>query len=568
MENKNKKIFSTILLVVGVLFIIVSGGIFVSRTWQYLPEIVKKFCLIAVTGGFFLGSHFAKENDLRKTGMALYYLGVCFTGFSVMSILSALSMDEEWKRALTLFAMAVPVGIQFYRERKPVDLVIEIFLCDGMLLTMSGLGNYQYGSKVATLCFSTFTMALAALIYYCRKAGADFIVRKGENEEERDNRIMLVVGCVAYALHIQGCLPCTLLYVVSQKSFFFSLLPVLMLAASATVLWIAFDKHVIFRLVQSFFLAYAAFGTSIFFLKDGVGRIFFVGTALILIMMAALDRIELLVAGAALTVFGTFAQGIMYAVEGFRNGVDTTCYPYGICMAIALVVWNYFTKMDLRREQLIKFAAVFAAMNVNMIFASASHTYALNYAIAFFVAMGWLMIAFFVETFTDVEVIEKCFQTLAMIFALIPLMITPIISPVFYAADGITVMADFSMEYRIIFMGLGIVLSGIIWYDRFEEIRVVQLIGTGILMLVMIVGNLANPALPNVLFLGIAALAMLIIATFLKQKGYAIIAAVTLILVALYLTRELWMSIAWWVYLFVAGVGLVIYAIKKEKAEK
>ena len=71
-----------------------------------------------------------------------------------------------------------------------------------------------------------------------------------------------------------------------------------------------------------------------------------------------------------------------------------------------------------------------------------------------------------------------------------------------------------------------------------------------------------------VLILGVVTLVMLIVATLLKKRDYAMAAAVTLILVALYLTRDLWMSIAWWVYLFVAGVGLVIFAIKKEKAEK
>ena len=40
--EQNKKLFSTILMSVGAIFIIVAGGIFVSTTWQYIPEELKK----------------------------------------------------------------------------------------------------------------------------------------------------------------------------------------------------------------------------------------------------------------------------------------------------------------------------------------------------------------------------------------------------------------------------------------------------------------------------------------------------------------------------------------------
>ena len=83
MEEKNKKLFSTILLAVGVLFIIIAGGIFVSQTWQYLPEGLKKACLVLVTGAFFFGSYVMEKRSLDKASVALYYLGVCFTGFTV-----------------------------------------------------------------------------------------------------------------------------------------------------------------------------------------------------------------------------------------------------------------------------------------------------------------------------------------------------------------------------------------------------------------------------------------------------------------------------------------------------
>ena len=66
MEENSKKIFSTLLLAVGVLFIVVSGGIFVSQTWQYLPDAVKKLCLVAVTAAFFGGSVWTERKNLGQ----------------------------------------------------------------------------------------------------------------------------------------------------------------------------------------------------------------------------------------------------------------------------------------------------------------------------------------------------------------------------------------------------------------------------------------------------------------------------------------------------------------------
>ena len=94
-----------------------------------------------------------------------------------------------------------------------------------------------------------------------------------------------------------------------------------------------------------------------------------------------------------------------------------------------------------------------------------------------------------------------------------------------------------------------------------------QFIGVCILLGVLLLNNFSVAALPNVLFLGILTFVMLVVATVLKNKRYAIASAGTLALIVLYMTRQFWMSIAWWVYLFVAGVVLVIFAIKKEKAE-
>lgn len=41
-----------------------------------------------------------------------------------------------------------------------------------------------------------------------------------------------------------------------------------------------------------------------------------------------------------------------------------------------------------------------------------------------------------------------------------------------------------------------------------------------------------------------------------------------LILVALYMTKEFWLSISWWVYLLAAGIGLIVFAAVNEKRKR
>ena len=62
------------------------------------------------------------------------------------------------------------------------------------------------------------------------------------------------------------------------------------------------------------------------------------------------------------------------------------------------------------------------------------------------------------------------------------------------------------------------------------------------------------------LFFGIVAGIMLVVAAITSNKRYTILTATSLCIMVLYQTRWFWLSIAWWIYLFVMGVVLVTYA--------
>ena len=284
--------------------------------------------------------------------------------------------------------------------------------------------------------------------------------------------------------------------------------------------------------------------------------------------MGKADRRELLLANVMLTGLYSLIQVMEFALVKEEIREELCCFPYAIALAIALLAWKYFKDPDASWKVIGKFALLFGGIGLNGVIAFFLPSYAKNYSLCFLAALYFLTLSFCMDDFRGLDGLKRLLQSMSLLVALVALLKKPILPTAFWAEDTGLLIADFQLEYICIFLGLGIVLLGIIWYDMFEEIRIAQLIGTCLLLAILLFHNLMVPALPNVLFLGIAALLMLVLATLLRQKAYALAAALTLTVIALYLTREVWLSIAWWVYLFVAGVGLVIFAIKKEKAEK
>lgn len=66
------------------------------------------------------------------------------------------------------------------------------------------------------------------------------------------------------------------------------------------------------------------------------------------------------------------------------------------------------------------------------------------------------------------------------------------------------------------------------------------------------------------LILGISMLLVLLWAYATKRKQWFMLAAITLIAQCIYASRAFWTSIAWWVYLLVAGVALITIAARSE----
>lgn len=559
MEEKNsRKIFSTILMMVGGLFIVVSGGIFVSQTWHYLPEIAKKLCLAAVTAGFFTGAHYLeKQSRLKKTPVLLYYLGVCFAGFTVMSLLDITEIGFYEKLTIAFLTMSVPVTLHFMKAKKLADFIFQLLLADGMVLCVSRY-SMEYSEDMTVLSVSLVAMLLAGFIRYCK-------------EKLPEEKNMILAAEIICWLHIGLSFPWLLIGALMERNFLFSVFPVLMLTASLTSLYLA-NKSVVYRVLQSIGIFLCSLSAVSFLMRNLLSANvenqwelqLFMTFLLNLAAMVILNRREMTVINGVFAGFLSIVRIAYLMWNSFWGTENGAFYPFALCMAAALIIRKYWEEPEREWKTVLWPAALWLIMELNTLLCWGFGKYCINYGVNFWFALVCIQISVLVnkkKNFRDI------LRSVAVLTFLGGLGRHEIVPTVIYGVDGNTVLASFDVEYHCILIAFGIVLLGKIWYDRGKVVSRLRFIGTCIILITLVCSNLLRPALPNVLFLGVGTLILLILATVLHKKDYAIASAITLVLVAFYLTKEVWMSIAWWVYLFAAGVGLVIYAIKREKAE-
>lgn len=72
----------------------------------------------------------------------------------------------------------------------------------------------------------------------------------------------------------------------------------------------------------------------------------------------------------------------------------------------------------------------------------------------------------------------------------------------------------------------------------------------------------------DVIALGLMSLFILLVSFWKKQKRWFLLSTITLITLAVYISREFWLSIAWWIYLLATGVILIMLASFNEYYKK
>lgn len=561
MERKNSSIF---LMVVGVVFVILAGAIFVTTTWRYLPEWGKDVLLLLASLGLFAGSVKAEKcGNLDKTEKVLFYLGTAFAGFFTISAMNHLDNLIEFTTFFDLqmevsylagasVVMFLPSLIKFLVDGNAFELNTAIAFENAILLF--GCAAVETDIETYILLFGGNVLALAIADYFAT-------TRMLRNENVKLSiRIWYIIQLIQFA-------GLTMLTGFGSDCLFAEMFPVLtaLICVMVTSLSYYAEETTIFRVLNSFsimwFSAMLVKGICGMMSQDvAFSVIVVIIFAVNLILSVVLLRKEMIYTQLAIGIAAPVMQVLTYGISGMwcgRSEWNEPYYPYSFLLAAGILALMFRKRavegLYETEERNYMLAAALQFLVGIQVF-TASKVYGLN-AMSFYVivCIGLVTLTLFLKNKTAKAVI----RTVACV-------------PGFLAGltqSYVEISNAYKMEWAALLMGIIIVLLGIIWYDKKEGAKTAQFVLTCCVLGTLLLNNLVNYncGIVNVLILGIVGIIILVAAVIKESKRYAIASTVTLILMALYITRAFWLNIAWWVYLFVAGVALIVFAIKKER---
>lgn len=96
-------------------------------------------------------------------------------------------------------------------------------------------------------------------------------------------------------------------------------------------------------------------------------------------------------------------------------------------------------------------------------------------------------------------------------------------------------------------------------------VEILQFAGYLLCLLILVCNAWIRGEVMNALILEGICLAVFVRSLVRRCRRWMVVSGAILILVALYMTKEFWLSISWWVYLLAAGIGLIVFAAVNEK---
>ncbi len=560
MEKKQKDLISILLLVVGVVFILVAGGIFVTTAWKYLPVIVKQFALLGVASGMFVASgKVARYEKLTWISQTLFHLGNAFVGFFIIAVMGGIVGDgvigNAFKVMVASGVMGMLATLKTIVQKYVSDLVTLVLLANTMLISGCIALEAAYGTYICMFGSLTLALALAdAKGFKDKQLGSFFTCIS----------ISYLVHVVVYAMLV---VPYCLVSLMDREMLIKGFVMTAILLLVATVSYVV-RKHIAIRILQSvvigFAVLYVVNGTFLMADYNGAyGLVIMVCVLVASILMVCLNRTEVTITMSAVGLVLPFVQVFYYWFDALfcvfgssSSEYVAQYYPHSFILGaafFALYIVRYgCTDMvaALKKSKLLKFAFVQIISGISVFVVAKSID---TCAMMFFVLLA-LNVGFAASVFR-IKMVKKILLTCSVLLYVAAIGCQPFVK----------IPETFTAEWACFLITIGIVLFRHIWYDYKDKMSNAYFVITCVLLGYLLLHNLYCGEIGNVLILGITGIAMLIVAAIGNHKKYVVASSVTLIALVLYLTRAFWLSIAWWVYLFVAGVLLVGLSIKKAK---
>lgn len=552
MERNEKKVITTVLMVTGVICILVAGGISVATAWQHMPEILKKCCMLFVAFGLFTGAYaVGRTNKLYKTELALYYMGVAFLGYFTVSVLGGVQLQFPQENAMKWMmaesVMLVPVVLRWLKKGKNFDTCVGILLLDALMVSF--ICAWELGSEFFVFALGIITLLLSILDGYFQR---------------NDFRLSGISGGIAVMYLLHACIYgfFALIYAGSGVDAEVGL-PMIYAGLATAIVAVSAYKRGTHRLaamrnILFLFDSFVAVNCINSMCNCPISWTYVVFIAFVIntIITVYMLKKEMMVCQMVFAVVVPFVQLINYYFHSFcfLSGRDeiwyTTYVPFSMVVGVACLVLAFRHKYENEKmTKLLQVAGLELLIGCFMILAASSAKF-----IGFSFCMVMAMTKLFMVVLVKRPVPRSVFMTSALFFGECGVL----------TQDFVNVSEQFFTEIQCLWIGVGIVLLGYIWYHS-TTIKRIQFVLTVQVFTALFFHNLAVSSLANVLLFGLTCVVLLVLASLKNNKPYAILSGVTVTLLVLYITRDFWLSITWWVYLFVAGVVLVILAVKKEK---
>lgn len=603
MEQKGKNSVTTVLFVVGGLFVAVAALLFATTAWQNFSQGAKDITLFIITViGFAAAFFIHRQERLQGTATVFYYLATVFLGLTVYAFLvhylmpsSVMKEGGLYSGAINCFpvfmahvSMAAAAGISFLCYRKTLDVVLFVLLVDMSLFW--GGNNFDSYTTYLPVVLSTFgliqlfyTIAMlkeevwnpqsdenlhtgAAICYWFNLAVYSMLVLINMDTaiveashflgEYYMNHQLHIGQIVSFALNAgMLVLMLSLIYrrLRSQAAQIMQSLSVLLLVPA-----FAMPAKVIVEMCTN---------------REMEGDLLcFLCYVLCCCLLVALPRIEMLVLVVSYGGMMALVQMMEFGLHSGTNGFlgNETVYPY---LSIFLLAFVLVLVRCCRRDTL-PLSSILLEDSCGMFTCQEMFRYRLEACLSFVAILFSELIYYCSDTNMTFGV--SALIASALLFAAcqtrgtgdaraILLTITLFFAEIAaFSQTFITIPEELRVEWHILLLALAVIAVRYIYSDK-EVMEQIEFVCISCLIGIQLLWNAAFGELHNALILGVVGIVILLYGVFRDDKKYVLLAAGTLIGLVVYLTKGFWLSISWWVYLLAAGIFLIALAIKKER---
>ena len=228
-KKERKPLSFSIILIVGVIFVIVAGIVFATSGWRYMNGIAKTVMLMSMSAVFFAACAVSeKKLNLEKTGFAFFLLGGIFLPVSILGIAyfkllgKGFSFDENVCYRVFLVMIAVTLVIMAFAGRRYKDSVLVRYIfatitaAEYIALTFS-VTAMIYGERTDNFLLAVIMLTCGYLVFTILPsfrtlpAQMGFIVTMGMISFDASEGALAAAGCALF---------CTVLSIVINRKLY------------------------------------------------------------------------------------------------------------------------------------------------------------------------------------------------------------------------------------------------------------------------------------------------------------------------------------------------------------